>query len=82
MSYESKTCTEVINDQRFYFLWTSDGFQVFHWSTELASLGKISEKFFINIENARAYASRLSVRELLQAHLAWLQAKLEGGVAR
>ena len=81
MPYEAKSCTEVLNGETYYFLWTSQGFIAYHWDRETLSLAKISRNFFIKLENARAYALENSqpanYAARLKAHIAKLQGELE-----
>ena len=81
MSYECKTCTEVINDETYYFLWTGQGYLVYHWCTVTKSLTKISSNFFIKLENARTcarnYLTETDFKARLKARIARLQRDLE-----
>ena len=54
--YEPKTDMEDIDGERFYYLWTHQGYIIFHWNKNTKQLDKISSIFFINIEDARAQA--------------------------
>lgn len=54
--YECKTDLEDIDGERFYYLWTHRGYIVYHWDKNAKQLDKISSKFFININDAQAYA--------------------------
>lgn len=54
--YECKTDLEDIGLERFYYLWTHNGYIVYHWNRVTKTLDKLSSKFFINLEDARACA--------------------------
>lgn len=54
--YEPKTDLEDIDGERFYYLWTHQGYTVYHWNKYAKQLDKISSKFFIRLEDARAHA--------------------------
>lgn len=85
MSYESKTDLEDIDGERYYYLWTSSGYIVYHWDKDLKSLDQISSDFFINIDKARACAHahvrgesvKLSYKERLVARIARLQQEIQ-----
>lgn len=54
--YEPKTDLQDIDGERFYYLWTHQGYTVFHWNKNTKQLDKISSIFFIKLEDAQAQA--------------------------
>lgn len=81
MPYECQTCTETINGETYYFLYTSRGFLVYHWDSEFKSLARMKSNFFIKLEDARTYALENSsperYAERLKTHIAHLQGELK-----
>lgn len=85
--YEPKTDLEDIDGERFYYLWTHQGYTVYHWNKYAKQLDKISSIFFIRLEDAqaqaRAYMRLSDERERLAMKIRALQgeiSQLEKGI--
>ena len=85
MAYEAKTDLEDIGEERYYYLYVNRSYVVYHWDRFSSSLEQISSKFFIKLEDARAYARThareirncTSYKEVLKARIARLQQEIE-----